>query len=124
MDRRFFGAGAVLAFIAVAAGAFGAHLLRQSIGAEHLATWETAARYQMYHALALLVVAWAITQFADSRLFVWTGRLFIAGIVIFCTTLYAIALGGPRWLGAITPIGGLCFLAGWACAAVGALRRR
>ncbi|MEO5510256.1 MAG: DUF423 domain-containing protein [Longimicrobiales bacterium] len=122
MSRKYFGAGAVFAFIAVAAGAFGAHALGPRIGAEHLATWETASRYQMYHALALLMVAWAMTQWPHTMLFAWAGRLFIAGIVIFSATLYTIALGGPRWLGAVTPIGGLCFLAGWACAAIAALQ--
>jgi uncharacterized membrane protein YgdD (TMEM256/DUF423 family) len=117
MDRFFFSAGACFAFLAVAAGAFGAHALSAHLTPTHASTYETAARYQMYHALALFVIAWAVTQYPDAVLLTWSGRFFIAGIVIFCATLYAIALGGPAWLGAITPLGGLCFLAGWATAA-------
>ena len=76
----------------------------------------------MYHALALFIVAWALTRWPDAASLVWAGRLFIAGIIIFAGTLYGIALGGPGWLGAITPIGGVLFLAGWACVAWAAAR--
>jgi uncharacterized membrane protein YgdD (TMEM256/DUF423 family) len=117
MDKTFFAAGACFAFLAVAAGAFGAHALAPRLSAEHLATFETAARYQMYHALGLMIIAWAVAQWPAAALLHWSGRFFIAGIIIFCATLYAIAFGAPRWLGAVTPIGGLCFLAGWATAA-------
>jgi uncharacterized membrane protein YgdD (TMEM256/DUF423 family) len=122
MEKTFFSIGAVFAFLAVAAGAFGAHALTPRITAEHLATYETAARYQMYHALALIAIAWAMSRWPDAVMLAWSGRLFVAGSIIFCATLYVIALGGPRWLGAITPIGGLCFLAGWAIAAVAVWR--
>lgn len=117
MDKTFFAVGAVFAFLAVAAGAFGAHALATRITPSHLAVYEIAARYQMYHALALLMIAWAIAHWPHATLLVWSGRLFVAGILIFCSTLYAIAFGAPRWLGAITPLGGLCFLGGWATAA-------
>ena len=117
MEKTFFTTGAVIALLAVAAGAFGAHALGGRLTPEHLTTYETAARYQMYHALALMGIALAMTRWPDAALLAWSGRLFIAGTLIFCATLYAIALGAPRWLGAITPIGGLCFLAGWATAA-------
>jgi uncharacterized membrane protein YgdD (TMEM256/DUF423 family) len=117
MDQTFFTTGAVFALLAVAAGAFGAHALGPRMTPQHLATYETAARYQMYHALALIAVSFAMSQWPSAALLTWSGRLFIAGIIIFCATLYVIALGGPRWLGAITPIGGLCFMAGWATAA-------
>ncbi len=123
MERTFFVAGAVFAFLAVAAGAFGAHALGPRLTAAHLATYETAVRYQMYHALALFVIAWAITQWPHATLLAWSGRLFITGIIVFSATLYTIALGGPRWLGAITPIGGLCMLSGWAIAAWAVYRR-
>ncbi len=112
MDRTFFALGAVLAGVAVAAGAFGAHGLRGRLDAELLAVFETAARYQMYHALALLAVAWATTRWPDGAAAL-AGWLFVAGIAIFSGSLYALALSGTRWLGAITPIGGVCFLAGW-----------
>ena len=113
MDRTFFALGAALAGIAVAAGAFGAHGLRGRLEADMLAVFETAVRYQMYHALALLAVAWATTRWPDGSAGL-AGWLFVAGIVVFSGSLYVLALSGVRWLGAITPLGGLCFLAGWA----------
>ena len=109
-------AGALFAGLAVAAGAFGAHGLRSVLSPADLATFETAARYQMYHGLALLTAAWVAER--------WPGRLpgiaawcFIAGILIFSGSLYALVLSDVRALGAITPIGGLCFLLGWGCLA-------
>ncbi|HEX6694478.1 MAG TPA: DUF423 domain-containing protein [Longimicrobiales bacterium] len=122
MDRTYAVAGAVFAFLAVAAGAFGAHALADRLTPKQLSTFEIAARYQMYHALALFVVAWALTRWPDAPSLIWAGRLFIGGIVIFAGTLYGIALGGPGWLGAITPIGGVLFLSGWACIAFAAWR--
>lgn len=119
MHRTFWTLGCVFGFLAVAAGAFGAHALRARMSAEMLAVWETAARYQMYHALALLAVAMSA---ARSPAGAWTaaGWLFTAGIAIFCGSLYLLAFTGTRWLGAITPLGGLCFLAGWVALALGA----
>jgi uncharacterized membrane protein YgdD (TMEM256/DUF423 family) len=105
-------AGAVNAFLAIACGAFGAHALKRRLDAERLAVFETGARYHMYHALALIVVSWlAATRgpAADTA-----GVLFLAGIVLFSGSLYALALSGVRKLGAVTPLGGLCFLLGWA----------
>jgi uncharacterized membrane protein YgdD (TMEM256/DUF423 family) len=113
MDRLFFSAGAIAAFIAVALGAFGAHSLKSKISAEMLAIFEVGVRYQMYHALALLAVAWASTRWPNANLDS-AGWCFIAGIVIFSGSLYLLSLTDIRWLGAITPIGGLAFLAGWA----------
>jgi uncharacterized membrane protein YgdD (TMEM256/DUF423 family) len=112
MERTFFALGAALAGIAVAAGAFGAHGLRGRLEPEMLAVFETAVRYQMYHALALLAVAWATTRWPDGGAGL-AGWLFVAGIVVFSGSLYVLALSGLRWLGAVTPLGGLCFLAGW-----------
>ena len=114
MDRLFFGLGALSAFVSVAAGAFGAHALRARLTPEHLAVFETAARYQMYHALGLLAVAWAVTRW-PGLLPVWAGWLFVAGTVLFSGSLYILALTGTRWWGAITPLGGLAFLGGWLC---------
>ncbi|MEP7227506.1 MAG: DUF423 domain-containing protein [Gemmatimonadales bacterium] len=114
MDRLFFGLGAVSALISVAAGAFGAHALRARLTPDLLAIFETAARYQMYHALALLAVAWAITRWPGS-LPVWAGWLFLAGTVLFSGSLYILALTGVRWWGAVTPLGGVAFLLGWLC---------
>ncbi len=114
MDRLFFILGAASAFIAVAAGAFGAHALRARISPELLSVFETGARYQMYHALGLIVVAWAATRWPGALVH-WAGWLFVVGTVLFSGSLYALALSGVRWLGAITPLGGVAFLAGWAC---------
>jgi len=113
MERTFFTMGAMLAGLAVAAGAFGAHALRDRLAPDMLAIFETGVRYQMYHALALLAVAWATVRWPESSA-VLAGWCFVAGIVIFSGSLYVLALTGVRWLGAITPLGGLAFLAGWA----------
>ena len=121
MTRILFALGAALAFLAVALGAFGAHALSTRLPADRLAIYETAVRYQMYHALALLAAAWACERFGAPA--GAAGWAFAAGIVIFAGTLYALAFGAPRWLGAITPIGGVCFLAGWALLAWSAVRR-
>jgi uncharacterized membrane protein YgdD (TMEM256/DUF423 family) len=121
VDRIFFGLGAVSAFLGVAAGAFGAHALRARLAPDLLAVFETGARYQMYHAFGLLAVAWAITRW-PGPLAQWAGWLFVAGTILFSGSLYALALSGVRWLGAVTPLGGLAFLAGWACLALAARR--
>ena len=112
MDRLFFTLGAISAFIAVALGAFAAHGLKARLSPDMLATFEVGARYQMYHALALLVVGWACTRWPGGATTA-SGWLFVAGTLLFSGTLYALALSGERWLGAITPIGGVAFLAGW-----------
>ena len=121
MDRLFFGLGALSAFLAVAAGAFGAHALRVRLAPDLLAVFETAARYQMYHALGLVAVAWAAARWPGG-LVEWAGWLFVAGTVLFSGSLYGLALTGVRWLGAITPLGGVAFLVGWLCLAL-AVRR-
>ena len=114
MDRLFFGLGAASAFIAVAAGAFGAHALRARLSPELLAVFETGARYQMYHAFGLIAAAWAAARWPGS-LPQWAGWLFVAGTLLFSGSLYALALSGIRGLGAITPLGGVAFLGGWVC---------
>ena len=121
MVRSFWVLGCVFGFVAVAAGAFGAHALRARLEPDLLAVFETGARYQMYHALALLGVALAAARNPAPAL-QWAGWLFAAGILIFSGSLYVLALSGVRWLGAITPIGGLCFLGGWIALALGGLR--
>lgn len=119
-ERAALVSGALLAGLAVAAGAFGAHALRDTLGAANLAVWETAARYQMYHALALLLTARLLAR--PTALFRASGWLFGAGIVLFSGSLYVLAVTGQRWAGAITPIGGVALLAGWVCLAAGSLR--
>ncbi len=113
MDRFFFSAGAIAAFVAVALGAFGAHSLKTKLSPEMLDIFEVGVRYQMYHALGLIAVAWATTRWPEANLNS-AGWAFIIGIVIFSGSLYLLSATGMRWLGAITPIGGLAFLAGWA----------
>ncbi len=119
MDRVFFSIGSIFGFLAVALGAFGAHALKKSLAPEMLAVFETGVRYQMYHALALLAVGWACTRWPGNFV-VASGWLFVAGTVIFSGSLYALSLSGERWLGAITPLGGTAWLAGWLCLAWGA----
>ena len=121
MDRAFFGMGALSGLVGVAAGAFGAHALKARLTPEQLQTFETGARYQMVHALALLAVAWAVTRW-PGRPAAIAGWLFVAGTLLFSGSLYALALTGVRGLGAVTPLGGLCLLGGWAFLAWAALR--
>jgi len=119
MQRLFAQAGAISGFIAVAAGAFGAHALRARLPLDRLVVFETAVRYQMYHAVALFAVAWIASRvpgaFAERA-----GWLFIGGTAIFSGSLYLLALTGHRWFGAITPLGGVAFLAGWVSLALAA----
>jgi uncharacterized membrane protein YgdD (TMEM256/DUF423 family) len=134
MSRLFLVLGALSAAIGVAAGAFGAHALRARVEPRLLEVFETGARYQMYHAFALIVVAWVLARgsgvaaagvtgsLAGAGLAIASGWLFVAGTVFFSGSLYAMALSGVRALGAITPVGGVCFIAGWVCLAVGAWR--
>ncbi len=121
MQRLFFALGSSFALLAVVAGAFGAHALKQRISADMLTTFEIAVRYQMYHALGLIAVAWTSSQW-NSRLFLPAGWLFVIGVLIFSGSLYILSLTGMRWLGAITPIGGLALIAGWACLVWAAIR--
>lgn len=123
IDRQFAAAGAVSALIAVAAGAFGAHALRARLAPDMLAVFETAARYQMYHALGLLFIAWAATRWPGGLVNL-AGWFFIGGTLLFSGSLYLLSLTGTRWLGAITPFGGVLFIVGWAVLAVGMLQAR
>jgi len=110
MERLFVGIGSISALLAVAAGAFGAHALRQRLSPEMLNAFEIGARYHMYHSLAIIAVAWASTRWPGAGMAGW---LFVAGIVVFSGSLYLLGLTGQRWLGAVTPLGGLGFLFGW-----------
>lgn len=105
--------GALLAFLSVAAGAFGAHALRSRVAPELLTVFETGARYQMYHALGLLALAALVLRWPHP-LQVWVFVLMIVGVVLFSGSLYALTLSGVRWFGAITPIGGSAWLLAWA----------
>jgi uncharacterized membrane protein YgdD (TMEM256/DUF423 family) len=112
MSQKFGYVGAVLAGLSVAAGAFGAHSLKGIISVDMLVVFETAVRYQMYHALALLVVSGMLKHVPERGLRV-AGWCFVAGIALFSGSLYVVALTSTRWIGAITPLGGVAFLAGW-----------
>ena len=112
MDRLFFAVGCVSALVAVALGAFGAHGLRGRLVPDMLMSFEIGVRYQMYHALGLLAVGLALSRWPSSAV-VLAGWLFIAGTIVFSGTLYLLALSGLRWLGAVTPVGGAAFIAGW-----------
>jgi uncharacterized membrane protein YgdD (TMEM256/DUF423 family) len=123
MDTTFLLVASLLGFVGVAAGAFGAHGLRGRLTPDMLGVFETAVRYQMYHVFAVLVVAAAIGRLGDARLLSLAGWFFVAGIVLFSGSLYGLALSGVSTLGAITPLGGLAFLVGWACLALFAAAR-
>jgi uncharacterized membrane protein YgdD (TMEM256/DUF423 family) len=118
MNRPILAAGALLAGTAVALGAFGAHALKARLGPEPLSWWQTGVQYQMAHALAL--VALGLSPLPRPGL---TAALLGGGAALFAATLYAMALGAPHWLGAVTPLGGVAMIAGWSWLALRALRR-
>ena len=115
-------AGAVFMALGVLLGAFGAHALKSSLSPEMLAVYKTGVEYQFYHALGLLLIGLIGFRF-ESKWLHWSGILLIFGIIIFSGSLYALSISGIKILGAITPIGGLAFVAGWICLAVGILRK-
>jgi uncharacterized membrane protein YgdD (TMEM256/DUF423 family) len=122
-SRWVLSAGAGFALLAVVLGAFAAHGLKAVLDAQQLALFETASRYQMYHALALLVVGVMLTNPQFSRSLLKLAALaFILGIILFSGSLYLLALVGVSWLGAITPLGGIAFLSGWLLMMVAALK--
>ena len=114
MDRTLFAAGAVFGLLGVGAGAFGAHALKGRLDAEMMQIYDTAVRYHLVHALAILACGLATLRYSQTPSWC-AGVLFSLGILIFSGSLYALCLTGLRWLGAITPLGGLAFLAGWGC---------
>src|SRR4051812_36468109 len=124
MDRIFLTVGALSGLVAVALGAFGAHSLRDRLSADMLSVFQTGVTYQMYHALALLAVGVVLGRFSidGSAWLSASGWLFVAGTVLFSGSLYALSLSGVSWLGAITPLGGVAFLAGWLALAIGIWR--
>lgn len=121
MERRLYIVGAIAGFTAVALGAFGAHALKTRVAADLLPVFETGVRYQMYHALALLAAAWGADRWRG-RWFGVAGTLFVAGMLLFSGSLYVLSMSGMRWIGMITPVGGLALLAGWVCLGIGAWR--
>ena len=121
MDKIFFVWGSLLGCLGVAAGAFGAHALEARLAPDRLELFELAARYQMIHALALIAAAWAVQRWPSGTATA-AGWLLVIGVLIFCGTIYALAFGAPRILGAVTPIGGLSLILGWLLMAVTAWR--
>ena len=121
MNQLFFVLGSLSGGLAVAFGAFGAHALRARLTPELLTTFETGVRYQMYHALALLALALAMTRVPASGLLNVAGWLFVIGTFLFSGSLYLLCFTKKRWLGAVTPFGGLAFIAGWICLAMAAV---
>ncbi len=121
MARMFVALAAVSGLLAVVLGAFGAHGLKGKLPEAMLNAYSTGVQYHFYHTLALLLVALLLQRLTSAWL-LWSGWLFVAGLLLFSGSLYALALGGPRWLGPVTPIGGLCFMAGWLCLFIGAWR--
>jgi uncharacterized membrane protein YgdD (TMEM256/DUF423 family) len=122
MSKVFIILGSLNAFLAVALGAFGAHGLQNKLTEQMLATYETGVKYHMIHALGLILIGIISRYTSGSVLINWSGWLICAGIVLFSGSLYLLSIGGIRWLGAITPLGGLCFLAGWLLLAVAAFK--
>lgn len=112
MSKTLLVIGSIFGFIGVIMGAFGAHTLRDSLTPEALNVLQTGVRYQMYHAFALIVAGWALDKY-ERREFVKSGWAFVAGIALFSGSLYIVGLTDARWLGLITPLGGLAFLTGW-----------
>ncbi len=122
MSKLFLVLGSVNGFLAVALGAFGAHGLKARIGQDLLAVYQTGVQYHTTHALSLLAVGIVAHWLSDSVLLQLSGWLFLAGIILFSGSLYLLAISGLGWLGAITPLGGTAFLAGWVLLAVAAFQ--
>ena len=123
-DRIVFAATAVLGAAGVALGAFGAHALADTLAERgYTAVWETAVLYHLAHAVAALTAAAGTGGLVSARAARAAAVLWLLGILLFSGSLYAIALGGPRWLGPVTPLGGVAFIAGWFTLAAGAVRR-
>ncbi|OLS41258.1 DUF423 domain-containing protein [Bacillus sp. MRMR6] len=120
--KTFIIIGAINAFIAVALGAFGAHGLKDRLDAYYLDIWKTGVTYQMFHATGLLVIGILLGKVPANALFTWSGWLMTAGIILFSGSLYVLSLTKVGVLGAITPLGGVCFLAAWVLIMIGAVK--
>lgn len=120
MHKGYLKTATLLGALSVGMGAFAAHTLKATVSDYALAIFETSVRYQFYHVFALLIVGMLYKEF-PGKLLKWSGMLFIAGIILFCGSLYVLTfikaaeISGYNWIGAITPLGGLCFIAGWIC---------
>jgi len=127
MNKTFLITAAIIGALSVALGAFGAHGLKDKLNEYTLGIFETAVRYQFYHVFALVAVG-LLFQYYNNGWMLWSGRLFIAGMILFCGSLYLLTYfiannnESMKWLGAVTPFGGLCFIAGWVCIAIGIVK--
>ena len=121
MDRIFYICAGLIGFLGFVFGAFAAHGLKAVVEPDMVGVFEAGVRYQMYHAFALFAAAWGWSRWR-TKAFGAAGWLFVIGVVVFSGTLYVIALTGARWLGAVTPFGGMALLTGWLCLVVGAIR--
>ncbi|OKP73725.1 hypothetical protein A3844_09650 [Paenibacillus helianthi] len=124
MQRRFIAYGALLVMLSVGIGAFGAHLLKTVISEDYLKVYETGVHYHMIHALGLILIGLAAGQWGESSRLRLAGRLLMLGIIFFSGSLYMLSITGIKVLGAITPLGGVCFIAGWLCLAWEAFSRK
>lgn len=124
MNKSLAAAGALCAMLAVILGAFGAHALENRLPAELLETYHTAVQYHFYHALGLLLIGALAPTPAKTALLEWSGYAMLAGIVLFPGSLYALVFTGIKAFGAITPFGGICFIAAWLLLAIAMLKKR
>lgn len=122
LAKIFLSLGIVGMLLAVAFGAFGAHVLKKALTPDLIAIYETAVNYHFYHALGLLVVGLLALHIPESAALRWAGMLMTAGVLLFSGSLYALSFSGARWLGAITPLGGVAFLVAWASLAIAVIR--
>lgn len=122
MHKTFLLLGSASAALAVMLGAFGAHSLKNTLSPQMLTVYHTAVEYHFYHALGLLLIGLIARGMPDTALTAWAGGLMLAGILLFSGSLYLLSITGVRWLGAITPLGGMAFIAAWLLLALGACR--
>ncbi|MEC0107305.1 DUF423 domain-containing protein [Paenibacillus taichungensis] len=123
MQRKWMMLGAVMTMLSVAIGAFGAHMLKEKIGADAIAVYETGVQYHMIHAIGLLIIGLTAGQLGPSTKLKWAARLLFIGIIIFSGSLYVLSISGIKILGAITPIGGVAFIVGWLLLAIDVWQR-
>lgn len=123
MSRKWIGVGAILVMLSVMIGAFGAHMLKPIIGEDKITVYETGVQYHMIHALGIICIGIIAKLLGESKLLLWAARLLLIGIILFSGSLYALSITSLGPLGAITPLGGVCFIAGWICLAVTALKK-
>ena len=123
MAKKWIGIGSILVMLSVMIGAFGAHMLEPIIGEDKISVYETGVQYHMIHALGIILIGVIAKVFGEAKLLVWSARLLFIGIILFSGSLYVLSISGLGPLGAITPLGGVSFIAGWICLAVTVLKK-